>query len=159
MKLDGTIQVAAPAGAVWALIISPISLSACMPGVQDIRQLDERTFEGTIAAAVGPVDGQFAFRSVLTRAIFPDDLTVAVEGSDSVTRSRLEMDVAVSLAEQGPASTLLTYHAVVRVKGRLAILGEMMLRATAGLMIGEVTKCLRSQLEAGPAQPPVPAGE
>ena len=43
------------------------------------------------------------------------------------------------------------------MKGRLAILGEMMLRATAGMMIGEVTKCLRSQLDAlartpGPSQ-------
>jgi hypothetical protein len=46
-----------------------------------------------------------------------------------------------------PDATDLTYQAVVKVKGRLAILGEMMLRATAGMMIGEVTRCLRSRLE------------
>ena len=74
MKLDGTIAIAAPATDAWALIINPISLSACMPGVQDIRQIDERTFEGTISASVGPIDGNFAFRSVMTRAVFPDDL-------------------------------------------------------------------------------------
>jgi carbon monoxide dehydrogenase subunit G len=147
MKLDGTIAIAAPAADVWALIINPISLSGCMPGVQDIRQIDERTFDGTISASVGPIDGNFAFRSVMTRAVFPDDLVVAVEGTDSVTKSRLLMDVVVALAESGPGATDLTYHAEVRVKGRLAILGEMMLRATAGMMIGEVTKCLRSQLE------------
>ncbi len=147
MKLDGTIAIAAPATDAWALIINPISLSACMPGVQDIRQIDERTFEGTISASVGPIDGNFAFRSVMTRAVFPDDLAVVVEGTDSVTKSRLAMDVTVALAEDGPTATTLTYLAEVRVKGRLAILGEMMLRATAGMMIGEVTKCLRSQLE------------
>jgi carbon monoxide dehydrogenase subunit G len=165
VKLGGTIAIAAPATDVWALIVNPISLSACMPGVQDIRQLDERTFEGTVSAAVGPIDGNFAFRSVMTRARFPDDLAVAVEGTDSVTKSRLEMDVVVALAERDPGATDLTYHAEVRVKGRLAILGEMMLRATAGMMIGEVTKCLRSQLEpmaggaggAGAAHPPSPS--
>ena len=147
MKLDGTISMAASAADVWALIINPISLSACMPGVQDIRQIDDRTFEGTISASVGPIDGNFAFRSVMTRAVFPDDLVVRVEGTDSVTKSRLEMDVVVALSELGSESTDLTYRAEVRVKGRLAILGEMMLRATAGMMIGEVTKCLRSQLD------------
>jgi carbon monoxide dehydrogenase subunit G len=147
MKLAGTIAIAAPPADVWALIINPISLSACMPGVQDIRQIDDRTFEGTITASVGPIDGNFSFRSVMTQAVFPDDLVVAVEGTDSVTKSRLEMDVVVALAEPGPGATDVTYRAEVRVKGRLAILGEMMLRATAGMMIGEVTKCLRSRLE------------
>lgn len=147
MKLDGTISMAASAADVWALIINPISLSACMPGVQDIRQIDDRTFEGTISASVGPIDGNFSFQSVMTRAVFPDDLVVRVEGTDSVTKSRLEMDVVVALSELGSETTDLTYRAEVRVKGRLAILGEMMLRATAGMMIGEVTKCLRSKLD------------
>jgi carbon monoxide dehydrogenase subunit G len=148
MKLDGRISIQAEPADVWALIIDPISLARCMPGVQDIRRVDERTFEGTITAAVGPIDGQFAFRSVLSSATFPDDLVVAVEGTDSVTKSRLLMDVRAGLVGQG-AGTDLEYHAVVTVKGRLAILGEMVLRATAGMMIGEVTKCLRSQLETG----------
>jgi carbon monoxide dehydrogenase subunit G len=153
VKLDGTIAVAAPAADVWALIINPISLSACMPGVQDIRQLDEKTFEGTITASVGPIDGNFAFRSEMTEATFPDHLTVVVEGTDSVTKSRLQMEVVAAVAERGPDATDLTYRAEVKVKGRLAILGEMVLRATAGMMIGEVTKCLRSQLEPPAAVP------
>lgn len=147
MKLDGTIEIEAPPAAVWALIVSPLSLSSCMPGVQDIKQVDERTFEGTVSASVGPIDGTFAFRSVMTRADFPDGLVVEVEGTDSVTKSRLAMAVKASLADVGLRATALTYHADVAVKGRLAILGEMVLRATAGMMIAEVTKCLRGQLE------------
>jgi carbon monoxide dehydrogenase subunit G len=154
MKLTGRIAIQAPPEAVWALIVNPISLAGCMPGVQDIRQVDERTFEGTISAAVGPIDGNFVFRSVLTTAEFPDHLVVAVEGTDSVTKSRLEMDVQASLAAHDGATDL-DYRAEVKVKGRLAILGEMVLRATAGMMIGEVARCLRSQLETG--EPPDPA--
>jgi carbon monoxide dehydrogenase subunit G len=55
--------------------------------------------------------------------------------------------VVVALVASSAAATELTYQADIRVKGRLAILGEMVLRATAGMMIGEVTRCLRSQLE------------
>ena len=149
MKLDGTIRVAAPAAETWDLIINPLSLARCVPGVQDIRRVDDQTFEGTISASVGPIDGNFAFRSVMTEARFPDRLVVAVEGTDSVTKSRLVMDVTARLVEADASVTDLAYHAEVKVKGRLAILGEMVLRATAGMMIGEVTKCLRSQLESG----------
>src|SRR5262245_30139277 len=106
MKLDGRIAIQAPPEEVWALVINPISLARCMPGVQDIRQVDDRTFEGTITAAVGPIDGHFAFRSVLTTAQFPDDLVVAVEGTDSVTKSRLEMDVRAALAARDGATDL-----------------------------------------------------
>lgn len=148
MKLDGTIEIGAPPAAVWEVVIDPTDLAACVPGVSDVRQIDDRTFEGTIRASIGPIDGNFAFRSVLAQADFPDGLVVDVEGTDSVTKSRLVAHVEASLAEPGPGRTVLAYRATVSVKGRLAIIGEMVLRATASVMIGQVTKCLRSRLEA-----------
>lgn len=147
MKLDGTIDIGAPAKSVWDLVVDPVGLAACIPGVRDVRQVDERTFEGSITASVGPVDGDFSFASVLTRAVFPDDLVIDLQGTDSVTKSRLVAHIEAALTETAPASTTLTYRATVQVKGRLAILGEMMLRATASLMITQVTRCLRSRLE------------
>jgi carbon monoxide dehydrogenase subunit G len=159
MKLMGTIDIAAPSANVWALIIDPISLSACVPGVTEVRQVDDRTFQGSITAAVGPMEGSFSFQSVLARADYPDTLLVEVEGVDSVTGSRLIAEIDVSLAEHAANATSLAYRATVTVKGRLAILGEMMLRATASLMINQVTRCLRSRLEPIAASAPdTPAG-
>lgn len=147
MKLDGRIEIAAPPRAVWDLVVDPVSLAACVPGVRDVRQVDDQTFAGSITAAVGPIEGDFSFTSVLARAVFPDDLEIQVQGTDSVTKSRLEANVQVSLSEFTTSATVLTYRATVNVKGRLAILGEMILRATASLMIAQVTRCLRSRLE------------
>lgn len=148
MKIAGTLEIGAPAATVWEAVIDPTDLAACVPGVGDVRQLDERTFEGTIRASVGPIDGTFAFRSVIVRADFPADLVVDVEGVDSVTGSRLVAHVEAFLTEPAPGRTVLVYRATVSVKGRLAIIGEMVLRATASVVIGQVTKCLRSRLEA-----------
>lgn len=150
MKLDGTIDIAAPASAVWAAIIDPTDLASCVPGVSDVRQVDDRTFEGTVRASVGPIDGNFSFRSVLVRTDFPSDLVVEVEGTDSMTKSRVVAHIEAGVLATGDATTTLTYRATVSTKGRLAIIGDMVLRATAGVMIGQVTKCLRSKLEAAP---------
>ena len=147
MKLDGRIDIDATAADVWQVVIDPVGLSACVPGVSDVRQVDDRTFEGAIRASVGPIDGDFAFRSILSRADFPGDLVVDVEGTDSVTRSRIVAHIEAALDEATPGRTTLTYHATVTVKGRLAIIGEMVLRATASVMITQVTRCIRSRLE------------
>ncbi len=156
MKLDGTIAITAPADAVWALLLDPLTLAACVPGVRDARRVDDRTFAGSITASVGPMDGDFAFTSVITRAERPA-MEVSLEGVDSVTKSRLEGTVVVDLREDGPVSAL-AYRADVKVKGRLSILGEMVLRATASLMIGQVTRCLKDRLETGAGMSATPGG-
>lgn len=147
MKLTGAIEIAAPPDRIWEVLVNPVSLAACVPGVKDVRQVDPRTFEGAITAAVGPMQGDFSFGAVITRDAFPTDLDVEVAGTDSVTGSRLEARVHAAV-EGGPAGpATMRYEAVITVKGRLAILGEMVLRATASVMIGQVTKCLRTRLE------------
>jgi carbon monoxide dehydrogenase subunit G len=150
MKLDGRIEIAAPASQVWAFINDPEQLASCVPGARDVRAVDERTFAGSISAAVGPMQSDFDFTSVITRADFPTDLEVEMNGVDSMTRSPLVADVHVALESPEHDRTLLVYRATVNVKGRLAILGEMILRATAGAMIGEVARNMRSRLEAAP---------
>jgi carbon monoxide dehydrogenase subunit G len=151
MKIDGRIPVAADPNDVWQLVIDPIALSSCIPGVQNLRQVNDRSFEGTITASVGPIDGNFLFTSLIERNTYPD-LVVTLTGLDSVTSSRLEAQITAVIVEIPDGSTELEYHATIGVKGRLAILGEMVLRATANLMIGQVTACLRSRLESSGAQ-------
>lgn len=150
MRLEGTIDIAASAEAVWAVIIDPTDLAACVPGVSEVRQLDDRSFEGSVRASVGPIDGDFSFRSVLLRTDFPSDLLVEVEGTDSMTKSRVVARIEAGLIARDDGNTTLAYRATVTTKGRLAIIGDMVLRATAGVMIGQVTKCLRSRLEPAP---------
>jgi carbon monoxide dehydrogenase subunit G len=151
VKITGRIDIAAGADAVWAAMIDPVSLVGCVPGVDAVRRIDDRTFEGAISAAVGPVSADFTFRSVIGRAEFPTDLEVATIGTDSLTGSTLTADVHAGLEAPDAGTTRLVYHADVRISGRLAVLGDMVLRATAGAIIGEVAKCLRARLEAQPA--------
>ena len=148
MKLSGQIEIAAPADGVWALMNDPVSLAACVPGVQDVRQVDARTFGGSITAAVGPMEGHFEFSAVIQRSDFPSDLLVEMTGIDSVTKSTLVATIGSSLERLAPDRTRLAYTATITIKGRLAILGDMILRATASVMIGELVKCLKARLEA-----------
>jgi carbon monoxide dehydrogenase subunit G len=80
-------------------------------------------------------------------------MTATVDGVDSVTKSALTANVAMTLDPLSAQQTALTYRATVNVKGRLAILGDMVLRATAALILEEAIKRLKAQLAQTSTEP------
>ena len=145
MIFSNTITVDAPASEVWDFLLDAERSSACMPGVDHVTMVDARTFDGSIEARVGPISGEFSFRAHIVDSNPPRELKAEVEGSDSVTKSTLRMDVTMDLEPTSPTTTALAYRAVVDVHGRLAILGDMVLRATAALILEEFARRLRAQ--------------
>ena len=73
-------------------------------------------------------------------------MVVRTEGVDSVTKSTVNADMVVDLRSVAEAKTEMDYKADVKIKGRLGILGDMVLRATATLILQEFTKRLRHGL-------------
>jgi hypothetical protein len=152
MKFEGHITVDAERARVWDFLLDADRFASCVPGAEQVTRIDERAFEGKISARVGPIGGTFSFRSTITDSDPPREMSARVEGSDSVTGSTLTGLMKMTLREAAPAKTDLDYSANVEVKGRLAILGDMILRATATLILEEFTRRLKDRLEADAQQ-------
>ncbi len=153
MILDGKIDLDVPAQQAWDFLLDVNRFSSCMPGVEQVTQVDDRTFDGVIGAAVGPISGKFNFRATILESIPPEEMQVRTEGKDSVTGSVMIASVAITIKETVASHTELSYHANVEIKGRLAILGDMIVRATASLMMEEFARRLRAKLEGGERSP------
>jgi carbon monoxide dehydrogenase subunit G len=147
MNFDGKVMVEAKRAKVWDFLLDADRFASCVPGVEEVTQLDERTFDGKISARVGPISGSFSFRAGIVDSKPPEELAARIEGKDSVTSSTLNGLMNMSLREDAPDRTELVYSANVEVKGRLAILGDMILRATAALILDEFVRRLKTQLE------------
>jgi carbon monoxide dehydrogenase subunit G len=147
VRFEDKLIIAAPANEVWDFLLDVNRFSTCMPGVDQVTQVDERTFDGLITASVGPMSGKFQFRAHIIESNPPTELAARVEGTDSVTKSTLTSDVNMTLTALDANRTELTQRANVEIKGRLAILGDMVVRATASLLLEEFGKRLRQQLE------------
>ncbi len=147
MIFEGKIEIGVPAAKVWDFLIDIHQFASCMPGLEKVTQIDDRTFDGMIGATVGPISGKFSFRSTIVESRPPKELVVRTEGTDSVTGSSMTVNVTATLREPMEGRTELNYHANVEIKGRLAILGDMILRATATLLLEEFAKRLRKRLE------------
>ena len=151
MIFEGSAPLRAALSRVWDFLLDMQQVSACVPGIQDVVQIDAETFDGTILAQVGPISGRFSFRAQIIERRPPSELTATISGTDSVTKSAVSGEVTVRLAAAGDEHTLLFYRSTVNVKGRLAILGEILLRATGNLMLQETIERMRKRLEERPA--------
>ncbi|HUK41971.1 MAG TPA: SRPBCC domain-containing protein [Candidatus Acidoferrales bacterium] len=146
MIFDGKIDLGVPAQEAWDFLIDINKFSTCLPGIDEVKQIDDKTFDGTISATVGPISGKFSFRSTIVESRPPDQMVVRTEGSDSVTKSTVNADMTVDLRKVAENKTELDYRADIKIKGRLAILGDMVLRATATLILQEFTRRLHRGL-------------
>jgi hypothetical protein len=146
MIFEGKIDLNVPAEHAWNFLIDINKFSKCLPGIDEVNQIDDKTFDGVISAAVGPISGKFSFRSTIVESRPPEQMVVRTEGTDSVTKSTVNADMTVDLKSVASDKTLMDYKADVKVKGRLAILGDMVLRATATLILQEFTRRLHKEL-------------
>ena len=146
MILDGKIDLNVPAEKAWDFLIDINKFSTCLPGIDEVKQIDDKTFDGIISATVGPMSGKFNFRSTILESRPPEQMVVRTEGTDSVTRSTVNADMTVDLRRLSDTKSQMDYKADVKINGRLAILGDMVLRATATLILQEFTKRLHKGL-------------
>jgi carbon monoxide dehydrogenase subunit G len=143
---DGRIDLDAPMEKAWDFLIDINKFSTCLPGIDSVKQIDDRTFDGIISANVGPISGKFNFRSTIVESRPPEQMVVRTEGMDSVTKSTINADMTVDLRKVSETKSQMDYKADVKIKGRLGILGDMVLRATATLILQEFTKRLHKGL-------------
>ena len=146
MIFEGKIDLGVPIDTAWAFLIDINKFTACLPGIEEVRQIDDKTFEGTLAATVGPISGKFNFRSTILESKPPEQMVVRTEGTDSVTKSTVSADMKVDLRKVSEEKTQMNYKADVKINGRLAILGDMILRATATLILQEFSRRLNKGL-------------
>ena len=146
MILDGKIDLDVPTEKAWDFLIDINKFSTCLPGIDEVTQIDDKTLDGIISATVGPISGKFTFRSTILESKPPAQMVVRTEGTDSVTKSRVEADMTVDLHRISESKSQMDYQANVKITGRLAILGDMVLRATATLILQEFTRRLHKGL-------------
>lgn len=146
MIFEGNIELQNPVDRVWDFLMDIHKFSSCLPGIEEVNPIDDKSFEGIIAARVGPISGNFSFRSAILESQPPEQILVRTEGTDSVTKSTVQADMKMNLQRVSDDRTQMDYRADVKIKGRLAILGDMVLRATATLILEEFTKRLHKGL-------------
>ncbi len=129
MTMSGEQQLAAPRERVWAALIDPEVLKACIPGCETLEKLGDNEFQAVATNKIGPVKARFKGKVRLTDLDPPNGYKISGEGDGGIA-GFAKGGAAVSLADKD-GGTLLTYNVEAQIGGKLAQLGQRLVNGAA----------------------------
>jgi carbon monoxide dehydrogenase subunit G len=132
MKLSDSRTINADAATVWAGLLSPEVLKACVPGCTEMSGSPSDGFEATVVQKVGPVKATFKGAVVLSDMVEPQSLMILGEGKGGAA-GFAKGGADVRLEAQGD-TTILHYDVEAKVGGKLAQLGSRIIDGFAKKM-------------------------
>ncbi|HTH16890.1 MAG TPA: carbon monoxide dehydrogenase subunit G [Magnetospirillum sp.] len=129
MNVNGEYRVAAERERVWTALHDPETLRACIPGCEDVQEVSPHEFSGRVMARVGAVSTVFTGRLLVSDEDFPMGWQISAH-AESPSAGSADGTAAVRLSSVG-GGTLVAYRIHVDPTGRLASVGDRLLRGVA----------------------------
>ncbi|MDE3028110.1 MAG: carbon monoxide dehydrogenase subunit G [Paracoccaceae bacterium] len=150
MQLSDQRQIKAAPTVVWAAILDPEVLKACVPGCESMTGSPADGFEAVVVQKVGPVKARFTGLVQLSDIVEGKSLTITGEGKGGPA-GFAKGGAKVSFAPDGDG-TLLAYEVEASVGGKLAQLGSRLIDGFAKKMADDFFERFQQAIE-GPAEP------
>ncbi|RLJ58888.1 hypothetical protein BCF46_1026 [Litoreibacter meonggei] len=132
MNLSDSREINADVATVWAALLDPEVLKACVPGCQEMSGSVDEGFEATVVQKVGPVKATFKGAVQMTDIVEPVSMTISGEGKGGAA-GFAKGGADVRLEAQGD-TTILHYEVEAKVGGKLAQLGSRIIDGFAKKM-------------------------
>ena len=136
MDLSDTRDIKAAPADVWAAILNPEVLKACVPGCESMTGSVAEGFEAVVVQKVGPVSARFTGVVHLSDIVEGRSLKISGEGKGGPAGfAKGGADVTLEPIEGG--GTRLTYDVKANVGGKIAQLGSRIIDGFAKKMADE----------------------
>ncbi|MDP2082590.1 MAG: carbon monoxide dehydrogenase subunit G [Pseudotabrizicola sp.] len=152
MQMSDTREIKAAPSEVWAAILNPDVLKACIPGCTEVTGNRDDGFEATVTQKVGPVKA--TFKGAVTLSLITEGAAVTISGEGKGGPAGFAKGGAVVQLEPIPEGTRLSYEVEANVGGKLAQLGSRIIDGFAKKMADEFFNRFQTAVE-GPTEPEV----
>jgi carbon monoxide dehydrogenase subunit G len=146
MQIKDSFVINAPQEKVWELMFDIPRLSKCVPGIESVEVVDDKTYRGKLVVKVGPIKSKFGGIVKLTEVVPPQKIAGSVDGDDKTSASSIKATFTGTLTPVADG-TEAAFIVDVNLRGRLAQFGGPVITATAKKLTAEFAKNLRAQLE------------
>ena len=130
MVIEGEERITAPVETVWRALNDPEILKACIPGCETLEKTSDTELEAAVTLKVGPIKAKFKGFVELSNLNPPHSYTISGEGKGGIA-GFAKGSADVSLREDGPDATILSYTAKADVGGKMAQLGGRLIESTS----------------------------
>lgn len=161
MEIRQSFQVAASPDAVWAFMLNPENVVACMPGATLTEVVDATRFRGAVKVRVGAVTAQYQGTiTYLESNRITGTVRMLAEGNERGGGTVRGTIVTTIAPATGGGATDVNCHASVDLTGRIVQVGRGMIEGVSAQIIRMYVENVRGLLErpaaAAPGAGPAP---
>lgn len=156
MELNDHRDIKASPATVWAAILDPEVLKACIPGCQSLTGSPEAGYEAVVVQKVGPVKATFT--GVVTLSDIVEGEAVRISGEGKGGPAGFARGGAHVTLSPGGEGTRLSYAVEAHVGGKLAQLGSRIIDGFAKKMADQFFERFQEAVE-GPGEEPEPGDD
>lgn len=147
MQMSDQRVIQADPATVYAAILTPDVLKACVPGAQSVEGNPQDGYTATVTQKVGPVKATFKGQVTMSDMVENERLTITGEGKGGAA-GFAKGGATVTIAPADGGATTLSYDVEAKVGGKLAQLGSRLIDGFAKKMADQFFNNLQNALEA-----------
>ena len=130
MHFENEATLSAPRAAVWDFLMDVPKAAACVPGAEEVKQLDSATnYSGVMKVRVGPISLTLSGNiTVEERDEAAGRASMSAQASDRRVGGAVNAKVTMTISEPAPGQTHLTVVTDANVLGKLGEFGQPVIR-------------------------------
>jgi 2-furoyl-CoA dehydrogenase large subunit len=144
---EGEATVKAPRQTVWNMLLDPDALMSIIPGAHGVEKVSDAEFRADVTLGIGPVKGRYSATIKLSDLVEPESVTLT--GGTSGALGSGEGSGSVTLTEDPPGTTKISYQYTAAVGGKVAAIGGRLLDGAARVVIGQFFEALARKAGGG----------
>lgn len=147
MIIEGDFTIDAPAQQVWDFLIDIERMSLCLPGVGQVEQTSENTYNGVVTVKVGPIATSFQGEVTIVERVAPKRLRAKLQGKDRKTASMVTGEFSSEITALENSVSQVNYKFDIKIRGRLGQFGQAVILDTSKQLTNAFVECVRARVE------------
>jgi len=148
MLIQQKLAIQAPLEKVWAFFMDFTTMGRCLPGLEQLTEIDDRNYEGTFKARIGPISARFQGRvTVVELAPEAHRAAMTLSAKDPRAASTLQGRMTMNMTQVADGQTEVAIDTDVNVLGKLGQFGYWIFKKKASDMMDEFAAKVKAQVE------------
>lgn len=137
MEIEKTLMLDAPPARVWALLLDPNAMGACVPGMESIDVISDDEYVAVMKVKIAFISARFKLKTRIVERDEPRYLRAEGTGEDASVASSLKQTSEMWLQAREGGGTELRMKVKVDVLGRMGTFGLGVMKTKADRMWDE----------------------
>ena len=150
MRVDGAFEIDVPRETLFRSITDPALMAACVPGCENIEQIDPTRYRAVVTVALGAIKARFNLVVEVTQEAYPESVLSVTRGEEGGRASQLTASNQVSLVDLGGGRTRVQYASDLSLTGRFGKFALGIMKKKAQSLAREFAENLRTRMASRP---------